>query len=101
MPGVHYIWTLPALWVVSCQLAHHASNKPSAQVLLRSPTLQNGEVGELNEIFQWRGEVTPGLPDFSAAERQHVGEEISDVLLYLVRLADVCGLDLAACACVL
>ena len=27
------------------------------------------------------------------------GEELSDVLLYLVRLADVCGLDLAACAC--
>ena len=59
---------------------------------------QTGEVGELAEIFQWRGEVAPGLPDFSPADRQHAGEELSDVLLYLVRLADVCGIDLAACA---
>jgi hypothetical protein len=58
---------------------------------------QTGEVGELAEIFQWRGEVAPGLPDFSTADRQHTGEELSDVLLYLVRLADVCGIDLAAC----
>jgi dCTP diphosphatase len=55
-----------------------------------------GEVGELAELFQWRGEVAPGLPDFGAAERVRVGEEMSDVLLYLVRLADRCGVDLAA-----
>lgn len=41
-----------------------------------------------------RGEVAPGLPDFSAADKAHVGQEMSDVLLYLVRLADVCGVDL-------
>ena len=28
-----------------------------------------GEVGELAEIFQWKGEVARGLPDFSAAEK--------------------------------
>eukprot|EP01043_Picozoa_sp_COSAG02_P063664 COSAG02_NODE_9085_length_2336_cov_2.589629_3_plen_215_part_00 len=28
-----------------------------------------GEVGELAEIFQWKGEVKRGLPDFSAAEK--------------------------------
>ena len=33
---------------------------------------QNGEVGELNECFQWKGEVPPGLPNFTAAERAHV-----------------------------
>ncbi|KIZ06172.1 hypothetical protein MNEG_1792 [Monoraphidium neglectum] len=54
------------------------------------------QVGELSEIFQWRGEVAEGLPDFSPADREHVGEELSDVLLYLVRLADVCKIDLAA-----
>mmetsp|Transcript_15323 Transcript_15323/g.35599 ORF Transcript_15323/g.35599 Transcript_15323/m.35599 type:complete len:103 (+) Transcript_15323:418-726(+) len=56
------------------------------------------KVGELAEIFQWKGEVQPKLPGWSAAEREHLGEELSDVLLYLVRLSDVCGVDLpAAC----
>ncbi|KAF8031853.1 hypothetical protein BT93_D0926 [Corymbia citriodora subsp. variegata] len=53
-----------------------------------------GEVGELSEIFQWRGEVARGLPGWKEEERQHLGEELSDVLLYLVRLSDVCGVDL-------
>ena len=33
-----------------------------------------------------------------AQERKHVGEELSDCLLYLIRLADVCGVDLGAAA---
>ncbi|OAY66449.1 dCTP pyrophosphatase 1-like [Ananas comosus] len=53
-----------------------------------------GEVGELSEIFQWRGEVPKGLPGWREEEREHLGEELSDVLLYLVRLSDVCGVDL-------
>ena len=48
------------------------------------------------EIFQWRGEVGVGLPGFSDEERAHVGQELSDVLLYLVRLAERCHVDLAA-----
>lgn len=28
----------------------------------------------------------------------HAGEELADVLLYLVRLSDACGIDLAAAA---
>jgi dCTP diphosphatase len=57
-----------------------------------------GEVGELAELFQW-------LPAGRAQElaqvsplRQRAGEELSDVLLYLVRLADVLGIDLATAA---
>jgi dCTP diphosphatase len=57
-----------------------------------------GEVGELAELFQW-------LPAAGARElaqgsqlRQRAGEEMSDVLLYLVRLADVLGIDLAEAA---
>jgi dCTP diphosphatase len=57
-----------------------------------------GEVGELAELFQW-------LPAADAvkhgrAEPLHTraGEEISDVLLYLVLLADVLDIDLAAAA---
>ena len=54
------------------------------------------QVGELAEIFQWKGDVARGLPAFTDAEKVHVGEELSDVLVYLVRLADVCGVDLDA-----
>ncbi|CAL9762867.1 unnamed protein product, partial [Musa acuminata subsp. burmannicoides] len=61
-------------------------------------SLQVGEVGELSEIFQWKGEVPRGLPDWEEEEKQHLGEELSDVLLYLVRLSDICGVDLGKAA---
>ncbi|KAJ4824376.1 hypothetical protein Tsubulata_034885 [Turnera subulata] len=57
-----------------------------------------GEVGELSEIFQWRGEVDKGLPNWEEEDKEHLGEELSDVLLYLIRLADICGIDLGDAA---
>ncbi|ONI08814.1 hypothetical protein PRUPE_5G202000 [Prunus persica] len=57
-----------------------------------------GEVGELSEIFQWKGEVARGLPNWTCDEKEHLEEELSDVLLYLIQLADVCGLDLGQAA---
>lgn len=57
-----------------------------------------GEVGEVSEIFQWKGEVGEGLPCFSDEERTHLGEELSDVFFYLLRLSDVCGIDLGQAA---
>ncbi|KAK8532412.1 hypothetical protein V6N12_053855 [Hibiscus sabdariffa] len=51
-----------------------------------------GEVGELSEIFQWKGEVPRGLADWKEEEK------LSDVLLYLVRLSDICGVDLGKAA---
>ncbi|KAE8735973.1 60S ribosomal protein L14-2-like [Hibiscus syriacus] len=57
-----------------------------------------GEVGELSEIFQWRGEVEKGLPNWEESEKEHLGEELSDVLLYLIRLSDICGIDLTDAA---
>lgn len=53
-----------------------------------------GEVGELSELFQWRGEVAEGLPGWSASEREHLAHELSDVLIYLLELADQCRVDL-------
>lgn len=62
-----------------------------------------GEVGELAEIFQWRGEVGgataaattgSGLSSFSDADKQKVRDEVADVFAYLVRFADVCGIDI-------
>ena len=46
--------------------------------------LQVGEVGELSEIFQWRGDtVANGLAGFSSEDKRHVGEEMSDVSFLL------------------
>ena len=55
-------------------------------------------MGELSEIFQWKGEVPKGLPDWKEEEKEHLGEELSDVLLYLIRLSDICGIDLGKAA---
>ena len=57
-----------------------------------------GEVGEVAELFQFRGEVAKGCADWSEKDRVHLGEELSDVLLYLVRLSDLCNIDLPAAA---
>ena len=31
---------------------------------------------------------------WSEAEREHIGEEMSDILIYLVRMAEMCRVDL-------
>ncbi|KAL5477971.1 hypothetical protein EMCRGX_G024838 [Ephydatia muelleri] len=43
---------------------------------------------------QWRGEVEDGLPGWTSAEREHLGQELSDVLIYLIRLTERCHVDL-------
>lgn len=53
-----------------------------------------GEVGEVAELFQW---LPSGDAEGLAREeplRTRAGEELADVLLYLVRLADVLDVDL-------
>jgi len=47
-------------------------------------------VGELCECFQWKGDAgcAAGLPGWSEAEVAHLGDEIADVMMYLVRLSD-------------
>ncbi|XP_067119227.1 dCTP pyrophosphatase 1-like [Centruroides vittatus] len=57
-----------------------------------------GEMGELAELFQWKGEVKEGLPDWTEEQKIHLSEELSDVLIYLIRLADKCHVDLPAAA---
>ena len=57
-----------------------------------------GEVGELAELFQWvPADQAVGMVE-DAGRRERVGEELADVLLYLVRLADVLGIDLTEAA---
>ncbi len=52
------------------------------------------EVGELLELFQWKGdlEINELLKDEEF--KRCVGEEISDVLIYLLTLAHECGIDI-------
>jgi len=57
-----------------------------------------GEVGELAELFQWL--PADQVPALAAEPARHgrIGEEIADVLLYLLRLADVLDVDVMAAA---
>jgi NTP pyrophosphatase (non-canonical NTP hydrolase) len=57
-----------------------------------------GEVGELAELFQWLPADEARALAASEPLRTRAGEEMSDVLLYLVLLADVLDIDLAAAA---
>lgn len=50
------------------------------------------EAGELIEIFQWLTPADSESPN--PATRNHVGEELADVLQYAVRLADLLEIDL-------
>ena len=51
--------------------------------------LQMGEVGEVCEIMQWEGEMESGVPELTEDEKVHLGEELSDVLIYLIRLSGI------------
>ena len=55
-----------------------------------------GEVGELVEHFQWL--TFEEARALSGDKREDVALEAADVLLYLVRLCDKLGIDLAAAA---
>lgn len=51
------------------------------------------EAAELAELFQW---LTPQQSQTACADAQmhaRVADEVADVLLYLVQLADHCGID--------
>ena len=50
------------------------------------------EAAELLEHFQWAGDKEP--EQFTPAKLEEVSQEVADVLLYLVRLADKLNIDL-------
>jgi NTP pyrophosphatase (non-canonical NTP hydrolase) len=55
-----------------------------------------GEVGELTEIFQWMTEADSRSAASAPKTAGAVRDEIADVALYLIRLADVLEIDLNA-----
>ena len=51
-----------------------------------------GEVGELSEVFQWLSEAESS--QLNPQDRQAVEEELADIVIYVLRLADVLSIDL-------
>ena len=54
------------------------------------------EAAELMEHFQWLTEAQSA--ELPPDDKQAVGEELADILLYLVRLSDKLGIDLREAA---
>ena len=53
----------------------------------------SGECGELSEIFQW---LSPDqIENLEEKKIEHAGEELSDIIIYCIRLADKLGVNLA------
>lgn len=59
-----------------------------------------GEVGQLAELFQAPPADSTAALALREPLRTRVGEELSDVVSYLIRLADVLGVNLAEAASV-
>ncbi len=56
------------------------------------------EAAELLEVFQWLTPVQSRSVMESVEDASAVSDELADVLIYLVRIADVLGIDLASAA---
>lgn len=52
------------------------------------------EASELLELFQWRAEEAPAVAAADPVLMGKAREELADVLYYVLRLADVLGVDL-------
>lgn len=57
-----------------------------------------GEVGELAELFQWIPAEAAATTFKDGRKRQRAAEEMSDILIYLLGLADVLEVDLLMAA---
>ncbi len=56
------------------------------------------EAAELLELFQWKSPAEVDALLRNESHRQRLGEEMADVLLLLISLADAAGLDLVEVA---
>lgn len=58
----------------------------------------SGEVGELNEIFQWLTEEQSREIKKNEVKYKHVQQEAADILLYLLQFCDQLDIDLLKAA---
>lgn len=54
----------------------------------------SSEVGELLDLFQWKSEKNSELDKLSEKELEYIQEELADIFLYLIRIADKLDVDL-------
>ncbi len=66
------------------QLFHTPKNLSTALIV---------EAAELAEIFQWMTPEESKAAHLDAATKEHIADEVADVLLYLMQLADQCHID--------
>jgi NTP pyrophosphatase (non-canonical NTP hydrolase) len=52
------------------------------------------EVGELLEVFMWSTEETTQQTSQNPQMQTRVREELADIFIYLLRIADICQIDL-------
>jgi dCTP diphosphatase len=89
-PSVDFVDALPGL--TEYIRAFATARKWTAFHLPRSLVLAlMGELGELAELFQWKPDTEQTL---TLQEHDKIGQEVADVSIYLIRLADVCGTSL-------
>jgi NTP pyrophosphatase (non-canonical NTP hydrolase) len=67
------------------QLFHTPKNLSTALIV---------EAAELAEIFQWMTPEESKAAHLDAAIKEHIADEVADVLLYLMQLADQCQIDI-------
>ena len=54
----------------------------------------SGEVGELVEIYQWLNEKQSMLENLSSESQTKTREELADIFIYLIRIADKLDINL-------
>ncbi|MGB4359802.1 MAG: nucleotide pyrophosphohydrolase [Rhodoferax sp.] len=52
------------------------------------------EAAELAEIFQWMSAEESQAAPLDPATKEQIADEVADVLLYLLQLADQCAIDI-------
>lgn len=57
-----------------------------------------GEAGELASVVQWLENVDKNFLESNEKIRQDLADELADVFIYLIRIADVAGIDIAKAA---
>jgi len=56
------------------------------------------EAAELAEIFQWSTEEESRKAHLDARTHERIADEVADVLLYVLQVADKCAVDVEAAA---
>jgi NTP pyrophosphatase (non-canonical NTP hydrolase) len=57
-----------------------------------------GEAGELASVVQWLENVDKNFLESNEKIREELADELADVFIYLLRIADVAGIDITKAA---